>query len=381
MKTSLKSERVRHVFYRVGEICLHVLAICALALASLVSSRAIAVEPKNVYRPDKVDQSVERALRFLMSQQDATGYICDTKRNQVAMTSLSVLAFAAVGHQPSEPTPEGRAMKRAIQFVLQPANQQSDGYFGAKDGSRMYGHGITTLMLGEVAGHGVDAAMDRQLYDRLKKGVELILRSQQIRKETAAQGGWRYQPDARDSDLSVTVWQIMALRSARNAGLKVPSESIDAALTYVRRCYGSDLDSRGNPYDLNAGFAYQPERDERLSTSTSAMGLLCLQLAGDYESPFVKGSTQWLSKNPPSWGDHWMFYGSYYYAQGMYQVGGRLWEKADKQMHGLLLPEQRANGSWEPTSPKERQAGHVYATSLAVLALSVKYHYLPIYQR
>ena len=45
----------------------------------------------------------------------------------------------------------------------------------------------------------------------------------------------------------------------------------------------------------------------------------------------------------------------------------------------MLLPLQEANGCWKLVSDMERNK--VYCTALALLSLSVKYHYLPIYQR
>jgi len=47
----------------------------------------------------------------------------------------------------------------------------------------------------------------------------------------------------------------------------------------------------------------------------------------------------------------------------------------------LLLDQQRGDGSWISRSGEEKNLGVVYATALAVLSLSVRYHYLPIYQR
>ena len=47
----------------------------------------------------------------------------------------------------------------------------------------------------------------------------------------------------------------------------------------------------------------------------------------------------------------------------------------------LLLDAQRGNGSWLARGGEERNVGAVYSTALAILSLSVRYHYLPIYQR
>jgi hypothetical protein len=134
------------------------------------------------------------------------------------MTSLAIMAMAAVGNQPSDEGKVGIAMKKALSYVLRPGPPGSSrGISEAATASRMYGHGITTLMLSEMLGMGVDAQMDQVIRDRCRLAVELIKRSQSFEKDPRNTGGWRYGPDSRDSDLSVSVWQVMALRSARNA--------------------------------------------------------------------------------------------------------------------------------------------------------------------
>ena len=47
----------------------------------------------------------------------------------------------------------------------------------------------------------------------------------------------------------------------------------------------------------------------------------------------------------------------------------------------MILDLQLPDGRWEPQHNEENGAGMIYCTSLAVLALSVEYQYLPIYQR
>ena len=53
-------------------------------------------------------------------------------------------------------------------------------------------------------------------------------------------GGWRYSPDATDSDTSVTGAVLMGLLAARNAGMDVPDDTINAAMEYERRSTGGD---------------------------------------------------------------------------------------------------------------------------------------------
>lgn len=323
---------------------------------------------------DRANESLKKAAAYLVSVQDPqTGAIHNKNRAETTMTSLAVLALGAMGHQPGDVTPEGQAMKRALDFVLKPENQEADGYFGKADGSRMYGHGITSLMLAEMLGMGADDRQDVLIRERCRKALDLILRAQRVPKNEANRGGWRYTPDAGDSDMSVTCWQAMALRAARNAGMDVPKESIDLAVRYIKGLY--------DPADKKpgmAGFGYANRGHE---TSTTAEGMLALQVCGEYESAEVKGASERLLRTGIKNGDKWLFYTAYYYAQGMYQRGDKHATEGKKVVADLLIPLQNRDGSWEGTGGEERQGGKVYATSLAVLALAVKNHYLPIYQR
>ena len=124
---------------------------------------------------DKTDLAIRRAVSFLVTQQDKEGAIQTswTWGNRTAITALSIMAMASVGHQPADDTPEGRCMKKALSFVLKPEHQDVDGYFGNTDGSRMYGHGIITLMLAELQGMGADTTQDKLITERCKAAVKL----------------------------------------------------------------------------------------------------------------------------------------------------------------------------------------------------------------
>ena len=331
---------------------------------------------------DKVDQAISRAIAFLAGIQNKDGAVQDPDRgnhNQTVMTSLAVMAMAAVGHQTTDGTKEGAAMKKALAFVLREDCQGKEGYFGERDGSRMYGHGITTLMLCEMLGMGGDSQQDQLVRERARKGIQLILRAQQIKKDPRNQGGWRYNPDSPDADLSVTVWQLMSLRSARNAGLDVPKEAIDSAVGYVKRCYYSKRSKEGKNENPKSACGYEPNRSPEYAMASA--GLLSLQVCGDYDCMEVKGSAEWLKDQKIKYDSEWFFYGTYYYAQGMYQRGGEYATHARKEVEELLLPRQGKDGSWTATHGQEHGAGRVYATSMGVLSLAVKHHFMPIYQR
>ena len=332
-----------------------------------------------LFVPDDTDRAVGDAVDYLVRSQRDDGSIHD-RGHPIAMTSLAIMAMASVGTLPGEATPTGRALAKALDFVLGERNQDAQGYFGNQDGSRMYGHGITTLMLTELLGMGQTVEQNRRIHAALENALRLILAAQAVPKQPQYAGGWRYTPSSKDSDLSVSVWQLMALRSAKNDGLEIPGEAIEEALGYLRNSYTSPLDRQGNPREAVAGFSYTPGTRTPSFTMTSA-GLLAMQVCGEYDSPLVKGSADWLMRHPPRRHERFFFYGIYYYAQGMHQVGGRHAAEASRVVPSLLMDEQRSDGSWSGRSSDEQRYGTVYATALAVLSLSVRYHYLPIYQR
>ena len=356
-------------------------ASAAAHAAVVLHAKAISAQdnPASLYLADDVDRSVESGIQFLVSQQRDDGAITD-RGHEVAMTSLAIMAMASLGTEPIGVSEAGRAMGRAIDFVLDSRNRDMEGYFGSRDGSRMYGHGITTLMLTEILGMGATPEQNEKIHEALSEAIKLILAAQKVSKSEKLKGGWRYTPNSRDSDLSVSVWQLMALRSAKNDGLDVPGEAIDSALGYLRHSYSSPIDRDGTPRDKISGFSYTPGTFHPSFTMTAA-GLLAMQVCGQYDSPLVRGASEWLMQHSPKPSERFFFYGIYYYAQGMHQAGGKYADRSDKLVPELLLPMQRSDGGWLARGGEERNVGAVYATALAILSLSVRYHYLPIYQR
>ncbi len=349
----------------------------AIFIAMLLCTSGFA-QQTTITQKDAVDIAVDKGIDFLITKQRPDGSIFD-RGYATAMTALSVMAMASNGTTLGEPTPRSLAMMKAVNYILRDELRDSQGYFGQKDDSRMYGHGIIALMLTELLGMGATTEQDVKLHNGCREAISLILRSQQVPKNSTHRGGWRYTPDATDSDLSVSVWQLMALRSAKNDGLEVPSGAIEDAVEYLERSFTSSLDRTGRPIDVG-GFAYTATQKNPTYTMTSA-GLLALQVCGRYESPLVASASDWLVANPPKWGDRFFFYGTYYYAQGRYQRGNKYAQEADETVQRILLEKQLPNGSWVAQGGEESGPGTVYSTSLAILSLSVKYHYLPIYQR
>ena len=136
----------------------------------------------------------------------------------------------------------------------------------------MYEHSFCALLLAEVYGMTRDEVVLRHL----RGAIKFINDSQN------QFGAWRYIPNQNESDMSVCVCQLQALRAAANVGINVPTKTIEDAKDYVRRSYRT----RSNGFNPAGGFMYQLERDydPRDTFALTAAGIVALQSAGEYAS-------------------------------------------------------------------------------------------------
>jgi prenyltransferase beta subunit len=316
-----------------------------------------------------VDEAIDRALAYLAKSQAPEGYFAGPHGKSTAIASLCVMAFLTKGYTPVG-GPYADVINKGIDFVL--SCQQKTGLVvgpGQSQGPFGYDHCTSTLMLSEVSGM-VDPARQEKIDKVLPRALKLILAAQQIKKPPQLQGGWRYQPNSPDSDISCTGWALMSLRSARNSGAAVPKEAISDAVKFVINCQAPD-----------GGFCYQPGAGSGLARTGTA--LLCLELCGMHRDKPSIGAGDYILKHLPSIiaGQDFYYYSLYYCSQGMFQLGGDYWEKFAVNMYETMLKYQAPDGSWPQGAGNESQAGPCFSTAMGVLAMAVSYRQLPIYQR
>jgi prenyltransferase beta subunit len=335
-----------------------------LALLLLSPSTILAADEADA----QVDQAVVRALDFLVTQQRPSGgWVVDAFGGETtSATSLAVMSFLAAGHVPEE-GPYAPAIRRGVQYVLD--QQRPDGLVVSRNGhGTMYCHGISTLMLAEVCGM-LQEPQEAACRKALERAIKLLISSQEVKKDFRNAGGWRYGPTSGDSDLSVTGWQLLALRAAKNIGCDVPAGNIDEAVSYVRRC------GQGN----TGGFGYQPGAGA--TAVLTGTGLTALQVCGAETDEEKSRGLDYLKARPLKPQDAWYFYGVYYCCVGGYKLGEAPWKELRPLFFETLLSQQQVDGSWRADNGNEKQFGAIYPTGMAVLALTVEYGYLPIYQR
>ena len=341
----------------------------------------------------RADEIVERGLGWLAAAQEEDGrWTLGTYhpkgvggavrlQSDTAATGLALLTFLGAGYDHFD----GRhreVVRRGLEWLVSVQKADGDLFVPADPVSNscawMYSHGIATMALCEAVG----MTGDPLLRPAAEKAIGFIVASQQ-----AERGGWRYQPRA-DSDLSVSGWMLVALRSGTLAGLTVPAE------TYVgvRRL----LDESANPdklghYLYNALSPEQRPSDLSAASMTALGSLMRLHTGTPRTDPPLAAAAASLAAMKPAYGTRQVrtrdAYLWYYASQVLVQTGGPEWDAWYGQLCTALEAEQVTDGenagSWEPlgTVPDRWGAfgGRLYVTALHLLALEVPYRHLPTY--
>jgi squalene cyclase len=308
------------------------------------------------------DAAIERSLAWLAKNQANDGsWRSESGTNgtyQMAMTGLAGLAILSAGHSPGRGKYGANAM-RAIRFVLK--HQDRDGLFTTgNDGQQMYGHGFAMTFLAEAYGMEIGGELSKEIREALTRAVKKSGQSQSMR------GGWYYSPNSGADEGSVTITQVQALRSARNAGIEVPAKLLNSAIDYVRKCQNSD-----------GGIRYSVDSGQTSSVALTAAGAEVFMMAGQYAGDQTKRACEFLKKNldPNRTRGYHDFYTNFYGSQAMFQIGGPYWKRYFEQMRDRLINSQTQDGSWRG------DVGATYCTAIGTMILCVPYRYLPIFQK
>lgn len=306
--------------------------------------------------------SIDAGLLWLAAHQAEDGSFgtITRYRHNPGVAGLCGLALLASGSTPDR-GPYGEAVSRTVTYVLSCA--RPSGYIVEEDWSYyhgpMYGHGFATMFLAEVYG----MSPRDEVRDVLKRAVELIVDSQN------EQGGWRYTPDTKEADISVTVCQAMALRAARNAGISVPKETIDRLVGYIERSQNTD-----------GGFRYRLLETPESKFPRSAAALVALYTSGVHEGPVIDRGLDYLMQyvpgGPGSRNQEYYAYGQYYAVQATWHAGGKCWDVWYPAARDELLQLQLSDGNWS-----DPWIGNEYATAMALIVLQLPNNLLPIFER
>jgi hypothetical protein len=294
-------------------------------------------------------------------------------RNDVAATGFGLLPFLGAGitHKPSKTFTKDytKTVDGGLNYLMR--KQGRDGSYSQD----MYAHGIATIAMCEAYG----LTSDPKLKMSAQRALNFIASAQD-----PAGGGWRYSPK-QAGDMSVTGWQLMALKSGQMAGLSVNRNILRLSERFLDSCETSN----------KGGYAYVPDNGQGESITMTAVGLLCRQYSGvNQRNPGLLSGVQRLKANHPAKdGVSNNIYYLYYATQVMHHMQGESWSfwnlGADgsgkggirdtlisKQDTGATPRHSHQIGSWGGS-----QGGRIMATSLTLLCLEVYYRHLPLYRR
>ncbi|MEZ6197384.1 MAG: prenyltransferase/squalene oxidase repeat-containing protein [Planctomycetota bacterium] len=321
---------------------------------------------------------------FMKNGDAAKGPLCDGKGGalyDVGVSGLALLAFLGAGE-----THRSGTYKKTVRDGLKWLKDQQDGEgcFGPQTTSQFtYNHSIATLAMCEAYG----LTKSPLFLEPAKKGVQFVLQCQNPYK------AWRYGIANGDNDTSVTGWMVMALKSAKMAGIPVDDAPMEWALSWVEDMTDEDTGRTG--YNTRGGLPVRETgKTEEFPAaeveSLTAVGMLCRVFAGQNpeEHKMVKAGSDLLIEKLPQWDESKGSIDMYYWYYGtlaMFQVSGPRWDTWNKAMEAAVVETQRGakegakadnfTGSWDPKGAWGENGGRVYSTAIMTLCLEVYYRY------
>ena len=331
------------------------------------------------------ERAVELSLRWMADMQEADGRWSSARHGggtakkdpqgqdrldggvyaDSGVTGLVVLSFLGAGYTHEEGQYSSN-VKRGLDWLIK--QQQANGYLGGKATryDMMYSHAIAGFALAEAYGMQSDPNAYPELREAVRGGVRLIAAMQND------DGGWRYGKGG-ESDMSMFGWQLMALKSAVNAGVTVPEETRRGMTKFLQ---ARSLGSRGGL----AGY----KLSERPTPAMTAEALFCRQMFHVRQSDAAsQEAIGYLRQNLPRLANYDEYYW-YYGTLAMFQYDGEPWEDWNSSLRDMLIGLQRTSGphagSWDPKGKWSGIGGRLYSTALSTMSLEVYYRFLRIYQ-
>ena len=279
-----------------------------------------------------------------------------TREVTTAATGLSLMAFLGAGYTHRD-GPYQQQVQDGLDYLKSKLKKSVFG--GNLTEGTMYAQAIAVIALSEA----YNMTKDEALKDTIESALQYIVTAQH------QQGGWRYIP-GEPGDITVTGWQIMALKSCRMAGFEVPDQTIKKAKKFLYSV-GSESDGL---------FGYTDQNPDKTSTAIGLAVQLFLGWSTDNRAMF-KG-TRFIKKEGPS---HNNIYYNYYATLTLFHSRHSGWDGWNKEMRDYLIETQSTagheSGSWFFKENYGTVGGRLYTTAMAIMILEVYYRYLPLFDR
>ncbi|RMF42168.1 MAG: hypothetical protein D6753_08215 [Planctomycetota bacterium] len=320
------------------------------------------------------EAAVERALAWLAEHQLPSGGWsllhdrgrCDGRcrnpgspdRFDPAATGLSLLAFLGAGYTHRDGKYR-ETVRRGIYFLMQVMEETPyGGSFLYQSPRGMYNHGIASFALCEA----YQMTGDPDLREAAQKAIAFTVSAQHYH------GSWGYLPQ-QPGDLTITGWQVMALKSAQAAGLDFPENTVWRIDPFLQSQMAED------------GVFFGYTRPGQNNVCTAIGNLLRLFRGTPRSDPKILAAIEHFQRLGPSGDD---IYYNYYASLLLFHMGGESWRQWNPRMRDFLVSTQATEGhergSWYFENHFGRQGGRLYTTAMAAMTLEVYYRFAPLYQ-
>lgn len=349
-------------------------------------------------KTNRIRTSVEDALDWLARFQtrtegywDADGFHRNVKGATAeglgyplydhGLTGLALLAFFGAGHTHTQGNYKEQ-ISDALKYLKR--IQDPEGCFGAQTGHFMYNHAICTLAVIEAYGMTRSPLLRRPA----EKAVAFLLKAQNPNPSGSGKLAWRYTVKPGDNDSSVTAWAVMALKSAKTAGLQVDYDTaFNGARTWLEQMT-DPVTGRVGYVQAGVSPVRAPGREVKWprgkSEAITAAGLITRIFLGEHpdRSKVIDKGVTLLMDRLPEWNPEAGTIDPYYWYYGTlatFQVGGHAWKRWSMALREAVEKNQRTEGphkgSWDPLGPWGADGGRVYTTALLAMCLEVQYRY------
>ena len=322
--------------------------------------------------PRDVRELYDAGCRYLATTQDPSGTWKDGQQGP-GVDGMALMVLLASGEDPNHGAYRTQ-IRRAVRSIIASQDATSGFYGGSAQGhSSMYHHGFAMLAMSEAYGVVDDRTLWSEEGGRGKgrsigESLELAVKLAVTAAKKNPLGAWRYSPDARDHDTSVSGAIMMGLLGARNAGIEVPDETIDKAIKYFTSMTGPNG---------QVGYMNPPGGSE----ATTSIGTLVMAIARRKDLPQFKQAAGYLKKQFPAAAQQSPYpnYTRYYRSQALFQADVDAWQRWNNELVQQLKSQRSPDGSLAAQNGPD--GGQVAGTSLTLLALAVNFRFLPIYER
>ncbi len=275
-----------------------------------------------------------------------------------AATGLSLLAFLGAGYTHRDGKYR-ETVRKGIYFLLQVMEDTPyGGSFLYQSERGMYNHGIATFALCEA----YQMTGDPDLRDPAQRAIAFTVAAQHYH------GSWGYLPQ-QPGDLTISGWQVMALKSAQSAGLDFPENTVLRIDRFLQTQAAED----------GVFFGYTGPGHNNVCTAIG--NLVRLFLGTSHTDPRILASVEHFLRTGPSADD---IYYNYYATLLLFHMGGEGWRQWNPRMRDFLISTQATQGheggSWYFENHFGRQGGRLYTTAMAAMTLEVYYRFAPLFQ-